>query len=122
MLPINLFEYQNKEPLVDIKSKDFLDFLNKVWQEREKSIFYRNIPKEKEVDEIEKEIERDDDLKEQQQFISFFNDKTIKARNFVGVIHYNGVTLNLLPKIFYEGKDKSQTANLDNIQKNILWW
>ena len=122
MLPINLFEYQNKEPLVDIKSKDFLDFLNKVWQEREKSIFYRNLPKEKEVDEIEKEIERDDDLKEQQQFISFLNDKTIKARNYVGVIHYNGITFNLLPKIFYEGKDKSQNTNLDNIQKNILWW
>jgi len=120
--PINLFEYQNKISLSDsdkFNKEEFLRFLNKVWQEREKSLFYRN--ESKDVEEVENESERDDDIKNEQQFISIFGN-TIKARNYVGVIHYKGVTFNLLPKIFYEGKEESQNADLKRIQQNILWW
>lgn len=128
--PVNLFEYQNKESLSSKVS--LLNFLNKIWEEREKTIYFRNQPKED--DEIETEADRDDDIKSQQQFISVFGN-TIKARNYVGVIHFEGVTYNLLPKIFYDGynkkleEEKNKTKEqepikeyLNEIQKNILWW
>jgi 5-methylcytosine-specific restriction enzyme subunit McrC len=128
----NLFEYQNKIPLSNFNKfnrDEFLCFLNKVWQVREQSIYFRNQPKEEE--EVENESDIDSDLKKEQQFISFLSDNSIKARNYVGVIHYEGITFNLLPKIFYleyesinkkeEYKDERE-IHLNKIQQNILWW
>ena len=116
LTPLNLFEYQNTVGYSKMNEHfvkdDFIAFLDKIWQEREKNPYFRDIPSE------EQESEFDEEIKKQQQFITF-QDNFIKSRKYIGVIHFDGITFNLLPKIFY---DKDIPADIELIQKNILWW
>jgi len=114
----NLFEFQNQRFLPsEICSNDYFCFLDKVWQGREKTPFFREFYKS---DENEAAEDYDSEKKEKQQFLSEYRDNKIKARNYIGIIHYNGYTFNLLPKIFY--KKDPDAAEIELIQKNILWW
>ena len=82
---INLFEYQNKEAFP--KSFEKLEeFLDEIWKNREKSGYY--------FDDTANKIEV-------QQFIQFLHkSKQLKSNKYVGVIHFEGQKINLLPKIF----------------------
>jgi 5-methylcytosine-specific restriction enzyme subunit McrC len=104
---INLFEYQNK---VDtLASFDGLEgFLDEIWNSREKNSFYS---------------ENDNDKIESQRFLQFiYKTNELKSNKYVGVIHYEGEKINLLPKIFYDG-DKDYSENeINQIQNHILWW
>src|SRR5665648_659441 len=93
---INLFEYQNKEEF-EGSFQGLETFLDDIWNKREKTGFYYS-------DETGKiEI---------QQFIQFINKtKELKSNKYVGVIHFEGQKINLLPKIFFDGdRDYSLTA------------
>ena len=110
---INLFEYQNK---VDIKaSLDGLEsFLDEIWNSREKNSFYS---------------ENSNDKIESQRFLQFIHKSNeLKSNKYVGVIHYMGEKINLLPKIFFDS-DKSYTDDaedqivvINQIHNHILWW
>ena len=84
---INLFEYENKVPFKD--DFDGLElFLDDIWKNREKNSFYSD---------------NDEDKIESQKFLQFLHkSKEIKSNKYVGVIHYNGQKINLLPKIFFD--------------------
>ena len=84
---INLFEYQNKQEFKG-SFENLESFLDDIWKKREKSQFFS----EEESDRIEV-----------QRFIQFIH-KThdLKSNKYVGVIHFEGQKINLLPKIFYE--------------------
>jgi 5-methylcytosine-specific restriction enzyme subunit McrC len=104
---INLFEYQNKEPFPENQFDDLEVFLDEIWAKREKSNYYLN---------------EEDNRVEQQRFIQFLNKtKTLKSNKYVGVIHFNDETINLLPKIFYKGKDPSEN-DVKASNKHVLWW
>ena len=102
---INLFEYRNKE----IFNGDFdgLEvFLDDIWNKRERLSF--------DGDESNTEVQR---------FIQFIHKtKELKSNKYVGVIHYNGERINLLPKIFYDGTTKCDEGRIEGIQKHILWY
>ena len=102
----NLFEYKNNEPFKEELLDGLELFLDDIWCRREKSTFY---------------IEEENKI-ETQRFIQFLNkSKTLKSNKYVGVIHYEGETINLLPKIFYNGS-KTDNHNVNAINKHILWW
>ncbi|WP_370476136.1 McrC family protein [Tamlana flava] len=104
---INLFEYQNK---VDIQASfDGLEaFLDEIWNNREKNSFYS---------------ENDGDKIESQRFLQFIHEsKKLKSNKYVGVIHYQGHKINLLPKIFFDPLKEYSTNELNQIQNHILWW
>ena len=103
----NLFEYQNKVELPD-SFDDLEEFLDEIWKNREKNSFY--------FEDSEKQIET-------QRFLQFFHKtQEVKSNKYVGVIHFAGERINLLPKIcFYPGAvctDESATQ----IHAHILWW
>jgi 5-methylcytosine-specific restriction enzyme subunit McrC len=104
---INLFEYQNK---VDtLASFDGLEgFLDEIWNSREKNSFYS---------------ENGNDKIESQRFLQFIHKTNeLKSNKYIGVIHYEGEKINLLPKIFFDG-DKDYSENeINQIQNHILWW
>ena len=104
---INLFEYQNKE--VFPKSFDKLEeFLDEIWKNREKSGYY--------FDDTSNKIEV-------QQFIQFLHKtKQLKSNKYVGVIHFEGQKINLLPKIFYNSDVEYNSGEVNAIQNHILWW
>ena len=110
---INLFEYQNK---VDIQaSLDGLEgFLDEIWNSREKNSFYS--------------VNGNDKI-ESQRFLQFIHKSNeLKSNKYVGVIHYQGAKINLLPKIFFDS-DKNYTDyteeqinEINQIHNHILWW
>jgi 5-methylcytosine-specific restriction enzyme subunit McrC len=104
---INLFEYQNKQefngPFQDLES-----FLDEIWNKREKSGFYSG----DESDKIEV-----------QQFLQFLHKtKELKSNKYVGVIHFQGQEINLLPKIFFDTDRDYSSLEINAIQNHILWW
>lgn len=104
---INLFEYQNK---VDIQeSFDGLEgFLDEIWNSREKNSFYSK--------------NRNDKI-ESQRFLQFIHKSNeLKSNKYVGVIHFEGSKINLLPKIFYSSEKDYSTDEVHQIQNHILWW
>jgi 5-methylcytosine-specific restriction enzyme subunit McrC len=110
---INLFEHQNKVGIQD--SFDGLEgFLDEIWNSREKNSFYS----ENYTDKIES-----------QRFLQFIHKSNeLKSNMYVGVIHYEGKKINLLPKIFFDANknysDDSIELNneINQIQNHILWW
>ena len=103
---INLFEYQNKVEFREDNFESLEIFLDDIWNKREKSNYYTE----------------DDNRNETQRFIQFLHkNKTLKSNKYVGVIHFEGETINLLPKIFYQGETVSE-HEVRAINKHILWW
>jgi 5-methylcytosine-specific restriction enzyme subunit McrC len=105
--PVNLFEYQNKEAIQD--HFDGLEgFLDEIWNNREKNSFYS---------------QNENDKIESQRFLQFLHKTNeIKSNKYVGVIHYKGNKINLLPKIFFNPETEYSTTNINQIQNHILWW
>ena len=66
---------------------------------------------------------RKDDKSETQRFIQFIQKSgEIKSNKYVGVIQYNGVKINLLPKIFYDDSKEYTSTQITQIHNHILWW
>ena len=104
---INLFEYQNKVAIQE--SFDGLEsFLDQIWKSREKnSLFYENGNEKIEL----------------QQFLQFIHKSNeLKSNKYVGVIHYEGKKINLLPKIFFDAEKQYEASEVNQIQNHILWW
>lgn len=103
----NLFEYKNRDDFPEHHFDELEGFLDDIWAKREKSSYYFN---------------EEDYRVEQQRFIQFLHKtKTLKSNKFVGVIHFEGETINLLPKIFYNPTNDKE-INVKAINKHILWW
>jgi 5-methylcytosine-specific restriction enzyme subunit McrC len=104
---INLFEYQNKVDIQD-SFEGLEGFLDEIWNSREKNSFYSENGNEK---------------IESQRFLQFIHKSNkLKSNKYVGVIHYDGNKINLLPKIFFDSEKEYQTNEVNQIQNHILWW
>jgi len=104
---INLFEYQNKVNIQD-SFEGLEGFLDEIWNNREKNSFYS---------------ENDNGKIESQRFLQFIHKSNeLKSNKYVGVIHYKGKKINLLPKIFFDSEKEYSTTELNQIQNHILWW
>jgi 5-methylcytosine-specific restriction enzyme subunit McrC len=104
---INLFEYQNKVDIQD-SFEGLEGFLDEIWNSREKYSFYS---------------ENGNDKIESQRFLQFIHKSNeLKSNKYVGVIHYEGNKINLLPKIFFDSEKEYHTNEVNQIQNHILWW
>jgi len=104
---INLFEYQNKVDIQD-SFEGLEGFLDEIWNSREKNSFYS---------------ENGNGKIESQRFLQFIHKSNeLKSNKYVGVIHYEGNKINLLPKIFFDSEKEYQTNEVNQIQNHILWW
>jgi 5-methylcytosine-specific restriction enzyme subunit McrC len=104
---INLFEYQNKVDIQD-SFEGLEGFLDEIWNSREKNSFYS---------------ENGNDKIESQRFLQFIHKSNeLKSNKYVGVIHYEGSKINLLPKIFFDSEKDYSTNDVNQIQTHILWW
>ena len=46
----------------------------------------------------------------------------MKSNKYVGVIHFEGKKINLLPKIFFDAEKEYSERDLSHIQNHVLWW
>ncbi len=104
---LNLFEYQNKITIGD-DFNGLESFLDEIWVKREKNSFYS---------------ENSENTIESQRFLQFIHKSyELKSNKYVGVIHYNGIKINLLPKIFFDASKDYKPEEVNQIQNHILWW
>jgi len=104
---INLFEYQNKVDIQD-SFEGLEGFLDEIWNSREKNFYYS---------------ENGNNKIESQRFLQFIHKSNeLKSNKYVGVIHYEGNKINLLPKIFFDSEKDYSTNEVNQIQNHILWW
>lgn len=105
---INLFEYQNKASFPEEHFENLEMFLDDIWSKREKSNYYYN---------------EDENREEVQHFLQFLHKATqLKSNKYVGVIHFENQTINLLPKIFYDSSKEVLEEDLKVINSHVLWW
>jgi len=103
----NLFEYQNKQKFKG-SFQSLEDFLDVIWNKREKTGFYYN----EETDKLEV-----------QQFIQFISKtQELKSNKYVGIIHFEGQRINLFPKIFFDADKDYSSLEINAIHNHILWW
>lgn len=104
---INLFEYQNKQEFKgDLENIEV--FLDDIWSRRKKSGYY--------YDESENQVEV-------QRFLQIFHkDKKLKSNKYVGVIKFEGYTINLLPKIFFDEQRTYSDRDIEVCNSHVLWW
>jgi len=104
---MNLFEYQNKITL-DPSLEGLEAFLEEIWSRRDKSSYYQQTRDEKD---------------ESQRFIQFLRKNgEIKSNKYVGVIHFGGKKINLLPKIFFDPSKDYNDNEISQIHNHVLWW
>ena len=107
----NLFEFDQPSKFTeDSGVLDKLDvFLDEIWNKRDKTVL---------------SFWEGEDKDASQRFINFSRkpgNLSLKSRNYVGIIHFNGSVYNLLPKIFNDGEELND-QNISSIQSHILWW
>ncbi len=107
---MRLFEWQSKsfEEYKKI-TPDFVNYLSGVWQNRNRYL-------EKSEDYSEKE-EQEQKI-QKQRFFDFTFDGKISARNYVGVVQYEGLRIEVYPKLFKYGLQD----DLQKRQINFLYW
>lgn len=107
---MRLFEWHSTS-FVGSKSKlpEFVDYLAEVWQNRVRYLETNN--------EITEEEQQEEKI-QRQRFFDFTVDGKISARNYVGVVQYDGIRIEVYPKIFAD----YQTPNFKIWQLNILYW
>ncbi|MGQ7855797.1 McrC family protein [Pedobacter sp. WC2501] len=106
---MRLFEWQSTSFL---EKKDklfaFVEYLSGVWENRKK---YNQSEDLTEEEEKEREIQK-------QRFFDFTIDGKISARNYVGVVQFDGIRIEVYPKVFaYELEE-----NAKKWQLNLLFW
>ena len=111
---INLYEYANSEPYGgDIEALE--SFLDEIWEKRPQQVALYPDPTEEE--------QYDSSIEAKQKFLTFLKYNHIKSRKYIGIINYNGHTINLLPKIFFQNKSAEYSEDaLNAIHANVLWW
>lgn len=91
------------------KLPGFVNYLSGVWQNRN-----RYVESSEELTEEEQQEEKI----QRQRFFDFTIDGKISARNYVGVVQYDGIRVEVYPKIFAD--DEAENTKL--WQLNILYW
>jgi 5-methylcytosine-specific restriction enzyme subunit McrC len=106
---MNLFEFGKYDTFKgDVQG--LRTYLEQIWQCRPRFYEYNDdIPKTEEEESEEKEF--------RQRFLKFDGDK-VGARNYVGIIQFEGQQINISPKIF---KDIA-ADNFSHVFNHILYW
>ena len=107
MEKINLYEFDKRPysfPSENLKISSFKDYLNSIWDNRNR------------YNQEEKKEEDDRKSNKNQQFFKFDGHKCI-PQNYVGMVQYEGIRLNIYPKIF-----KEQPIGTSNILPQVFYW
>lgn len=88
---------------------DFVKYLAGVWQNRNRYV---------DLSDDEASEEEQEAKLHKQRFFDFTYDGNVSARNYVGVVQYNDIRIEVYPKIFSEDAEE----NAAKWQLNLLYW
>lgn len=107
---MRLFEWQSKS-FGEHKEMlpEFVNYLAGAWQNRNRYV--------EQQDELSEEEQQERKINKQ-RFFDFTVDGKISARNYVGVVQYEGIRIEVYPKILME----DESINVKKYQLNVLYW
>ena len=91
------------------KLPGFVNYLSGVWQNRNRYV--------ESTEELTEEEQQEEKI-QRQRFFDFTIDGKISARNYVGVVQYDGIRVEVYPKIFAD----DEAENTKQWQLNMLYW
>lgn len=107
---MKLFEWQAEAFNIPAERRsEFVQYLAGVWQNRNR--YNENQEETSDEERQEEEIQR-------QRFFDFSFDGRISARNYVGVVQFEDIRIEVYPKIFAD----DETGNPAKWQLNLLYW
>lgn len=109
---IYLYEWQWKKLPEGINPTELKRYLGSVWESR---MFLFDQEEEEQTEEEES------DLKRYKQGFLRFDGSYISAKNYVGFIQYDGLGINILPKVFARNYP-NPSGHIENITSNLLNW
>lgn len=105
-----LYEYRNYLPLAELPP-GLEAYLQTIWEQRPRTPGLFGAGPAKST---------------RQRYLEFFVDarghRTVRARNYVGLIQYQGHRIHLLPKVFYQGSSQPPPGSLEAIHAHLYWW
>ncbi|SET98080.1 McrC family protein [Hymenobacter actinosclerus] len=105
-----LYEYRNHLPLAELPP-GLEAYLQTIWERRPRTAGLFGV---------------DSSRSTRQRYLEFSVDaqghRTVRARNYVGLIQYQGHRLHLLPKVFYESNSYPAAGSLEAIHAHLYWW
>lgn len=92
--------WQSQKALIELE-----EFLQHNWEQR--AVFYE-----------------DGIVESKQQFLGFASRQSIRTKNYIGTIVFNGEQLNIFPKMFRMDKYDTETDDLSqkHLMKNLVMW
>lgn len=112
MEQVYLYEWQWKKLPTGTDSEGLKKYLSEVWESR--NAVY-------EVDGEENTEEDESDLQRYKQGFLRFDDKYISAKNYVGFVQFNGIGINILPKV-YAKSIPDPSEHIAYVTSNLLHW
>jgi 5-methylcytosine-specific restriction enzyme subunit McrC len=107
---VRLFEWKSKSFEGDkMQLPGFVNYLSGVWQNRNRYLEM--------AEEISEEEEQEERI-QKQRFFDFTIDGKISARNYVGVVQFENIRIEVYPKIFAS----DDTEDVKKWQLNLLYW
>ncbi|MBD2714376.1 hypothetical protein KBK19_04940 [Microvirga sp. STR05] len=105
-----LYEYRNRLPIASLPD-GLEEYLQTIWDERPRSAWF---------------FGTDGSQKTRQRYLNFQYEANgqgvVSARNYVGLIQYQGHRIHLLPKVFYQGHAQPPAGSLEAIHAHLYWW
>ena len=106
---MRLFEWRSERFVIgEEKLSAFIKYLSVVWENRKKY---------DEKEELSEEEWQEEKI-QKQRFFDFTIDEKISARNYVGVVQFDGVRVEVYPKIFAFEEERNEKK----WQLNLLFW
>jgi 5-methylcytosine-specific restriction enzyme subunit McrC len=105
---MKLFEWESAPfYMSQDKMSDFVQYLNEQWQSRVRYLDHEELSESAE-----------NTLTSTQRFFQFTGDRRIIARNYVGVMQFDGIRIQVIPKLF-----KGSTVDQNHLMNsNLLYW
>lgn len=113
MRQIFLHEWQWVELPAEINPAEFQEYLHQMWLSKNNLFDYE--------DQVEAEEDISDLQRYKQGFIRF-DGNYISPKNYVGFIQFNGLGINILPKVCLNSYPDPQENNISEITSHLLEW
>jgi 5-methylcytosine-specific restriction enzyme subunit McrC len=105
-----LYEYRNRLPIASLPP-GLETYLQTIWEQRPLSPWFSGTAGSE---------------KTSQRYLNFQykanGEGVVSARNYVGLIQYQGHRIHLLPKVFYQGHAQPPAGSVEAIHAHLYWW
>ncbi|SDY87113.1 McrC family protein [Hymenobacter psychrophilus] len=105
-----LYEYRNQLPLTSLP--DGLEaYVQRIWEQRPGN-----------PTGLGGKVRKNTRQRYLEFAVDAYGHRTVRARNYVGLIQFQGHCIHLLPKVFYQVVSQPPSGSMEAIHAHLYWW